>query len=242
MKIEIKEILDTNTIRVTTPDERWYLYPEDKTWKPSDSWVSQYVPAKQLAVWMAKKGFDEAEEYKRLRGDKGSITHHATEELARGIEVNHNDVFPDSEDNQREMNTEEWEAVWSFYRWCEEVKPKFLAHEKTVYCPEADTMGTLDHIVEIDNVKWLIDKKISNYIYLSHEVQISSYFHSEDVNTDKMAILQLGYNKNKKGWKFTEIEDKFDLFLAAKRFWAEENANKQPKQKDYPRSLKLKEK
>jgi len=241
MKIEIKEILDANTIRVTTPDERWYQYPKTKEWFASSTWISSYVPSKQLAVWMAKTGFDEAEVIKKEAGEKGSRVHKGLEILIGEGEVFHNDCFSDGEGNTKEITAEEYEAIMSFWSWANEVKPKFLASEKTIFNEKYQYAGTLDCMAEIDGQIYLIDFKTSANIYLSHEVQVSSYFHADDIKADKMAILQVGYGKNRKGYKFTEIENKFGLFLSAHSFWAEENLNKHPKQKDYPVSIKLKE-
>ena len=239
MKIEIKEILDANTIRVTTPDERFYQYPKTKEWFASSTWISSYVPSKQLARWMAKTGFDEAEVIKREAGEKGSRVHKGIEVLISGFEVFHNDSFSDGEGNNKEISAEEYEAIISFYDWVKEVKPKFLTSEKTIFNEEYKYAGTLDCMAEIGGQIYLIDFKTSANIYLSHEVQISSYFHADNIKADKMAILQVGYGKNKKFYKFTEIEDKFGLFLSAHSFWVEENLNKQPKQKDYAKSIKL---
>ena len=97
---------------------------------------------------------------------------------------------------------------------------------------------------------WIIDFKTSPNIWPSHEIQLSSYSHldidlkitAEEWANRKQAILQLGYNRNKiKKYKFTEIEDKFDLFLATQRIWANECSGIYPKQKDYPLSVQAKQ-
>ncbi len=238
MKIEYKEIKD-NIVRCTTTDERFYLETNSKTWYPSSTWIASYVPSKELAIWMAKKGFDEAELIKQEAGARGSRVHKAIEILSTGGEIKHNEALTDGEGNYAEISVQEYEAIISFVDWCKEVKPKFLATEQTVFNKELKYAGTLDAVVEIDGKKYILDYKTSANIYLSHEVQISSYLHADNIKVDGMAILQVGYNKNKKGYKFTELEDKFNLFLSAYSFWAEENLNKQPRQKDYPINLKL---
>lgn len=241
MKIEYKEILDANTVRVTTPDERWYLYPKTKEWLASSSWISSYVPSKELAIWMAKKGWDEAELIKQEAGARGSRTHKAIEILIGGGEIKHNEALTDGEGNSNEINVQEYENIISFNDWVKETKPEFLASEKTVFNEELKYAGTLDCIAKIGGITYLIDFKTSANIYLSHEVQLSSYLHADGVKADKTAILQLGYARNKKKFKFTETEDKFNLFLSAYSFWSEENLNKQPKQMEYPISIKLKD-
>jgi hypothetical protein len=77
------------------------------------------------------------------------------------------------------------------------------------------------------------------------EAQISAYkqaFKEMGRNTTgiKLAVLQLGYKKNKRGYKFTEIEDKFeDLFLPARKFWESATKNQSPKQYELPLELSL---
>jgi hypothetical protein len=52
-------------------------------------------------------------------------------------------------------------------------------------------------------------------------------------------ILQVGYKRNKHAWKETMIEDKFDLFLSAKKIWENEHGAEKPSQKDYPLELSI---
>ena len=54
-----------------------------------------------------------------------------------------------------------------------------------------------------------------------------------------LGILQVGYRRNKAGWKLTEVEDQFPLFLAAKQIWAKECEGVEPFKKDYPLSITL---
>lgn len=240
MKIEYKEFPDANTVRVTTTDERWYLHPEKKIWVPSSTWIGSYVPSKDLAIWMAKKGYDEAELIKREAGAKGSRVHKGIEILSTGGEVKHNDAFTDGEGEYKELTAEEYAAIISFKEWCEEAKPKFLYSERTVFNLKDNYAGTLDAMVELNGEIYILDYKTSADIYLSHQVQISSYYHADDIIADKMAILQLGYKRNKhKKYKFTEVEDCYDLFLSAQKFWATDNKDKKPLQKDFPISIKL---
>ncbi len=53
----------------------------------------------------------------------------------------------------------------------------------------------------------------------------------KDIN---LAILQVGYKRNKAMFKWNELEDKFKLFTHAKAIWANENENEKPKVRDYP--------
>ena len=50
----------------------------------------------------------------------------------------------------------------------------------------------------------------------------------------------MGYRLNKKQkFKFTEVPDKFRLFLAAREIWKNETAGIAPLQREYPLSLAL---
>lgn len=240
MKIEIKEIIDANTIRITTPNERWYRKLGEIKWRPSSTWICEFLP-KGIGFykWLAEKGWDEAIAIREAAGNRGSRVHHAIEELICGNIIGIEDVFPDSNNMQAGLDVEEWECVMSFHSWWMEAKPRLIAKEQIVFNDKEWYAGTLDLICEIGEKRWIVDFKTSQNIYLSHEVQISSYRHCDGIVVDKIGILQLGYRRNKKGWKFTEIQDNFNLFLAAKVLWAEENENKQPLQKDFPRKLSL---
>lgn len=239
MKIEIKKIKG-DIVQVTTTDERWYFDGDDPEPYTSSTWIASYVPSKELAIWMAKKGWDEAELLKQEAGARGSRVHKGVEILSLGGEVFHSDSFADGDGEIAELTVDEYESILSFKQWCDEVKPKFLVSEHTVFNKEHRYAGTLDAMCEIGGEIWLIDYKTSSDIYLNHRVQISSYFHADGIKADKMGILQLGVKRNKnKKWKFTEIKDKFDGFLHAKYFWNEANEDVHPKQKDYPKSIKL---
>jgi len=242
VKIEIKKTKDNNIIQITTLDERWYHILDVDKFVPSSTWICDYYP-KGIAFykWLAEHGWDEAEAIKNAAAEKGSKVHRAIEALLKGAEIHLNDVFPDSNGEQGELTVEEWEAIISFYDWWKEAKPRLITFEQVVYNEEQNYAGTLDLICEIEGEIWIVDFKTSQYIWPSHELQVSSYFHADEIKAQKMAILQIGYRKNKRGFKFTEVEDKFPLFLAAKQIWASENDGKQPKQKDYPQSLTLKE-
>jgi hypothetical protein len=94
---------------------------------------------------------------------------------------------------------------------------------------------------KLSGVNFIIDLKTGQHIWPSHELQVSAYSHSDSLiaNKPNTAILQLGYRKNKKRFKFTEVPDKFPLFLAARTIWENECSGDKPLQRDYPLSLTL---
>jgi len=72
--------------------------------------------------------------------------------------------------------------------------------------------------------------------YPSHEIQVSSSKEA-DPECEKIDILQVGYKRNKSGYKFTPIDPQFDVLLAAKRIWQKTEGVVIPKRL-YPLSLK----
>jgi hypothetical protein len=115
--------------------------------------------------------------------------------------------------------------------------------------------GTIDLVCEMDGDIWVIDFKTSQYIWPEYELQLSAYKHAlppikvvEEHGgkkirvakpVKKIGILNVGYKRNKNKWKFTEIEDKFDLFGAAQRIWFNEHGNERPSVRDYPEKVSL---
>ena len=245
MKKEIRNITeDGKMIQVTIADERWYIRTNEDgslTEFPSVSWISDHYP-KGIGFykWLANQGWDNAEDNLHAAGNRGSKVHEGIGLLLLGNELNIDDTLTNSETGQKEEITlEEWEAIMSFAAWHKEYKPKTLALETTVFSEEYKYAGTADYLCEINGEVWLIDFKTSKEVWPSHELQVSAYAHALPTKPQKLAILQVGYARNKNKWKLTELEDKFDLFLAARSIWANECGRMQPLKKEYPVSLSL---
>jgi hypothetical protein len=142
-----------------------------------------------------------------------------------------------------ELTIEEYECLYTFQRWFKTVKPQILQNEIVVWGD--GYAGTIDFVARINGELYIIDFKTGQSIWPSYELQLSAYKHAYEMenpmSVPKLAVLQLGYKRNKGGFKFTEIEDQYDLFVAAKRIWQKEHGNEAPSQKDYPLVLSLKE-
>jgi hypothetical protein len=242
MKME-RKIIDTerNIVQCTYEDERWYLV--EGVYLPSVTWICDFYP-KSIGFykWLANKGWNEAEGLKEAAGNKGSKIHQAINKLLTGGTIAHNETLLNHDTGRNEeITVEEYEAVISFAAWFKATKPKSLEMEKTVYHPEKLYAGTMDYLCEIAGEKWLIDFKSSQNIYSSHHVQVSAYKKCiEAEHPDcKLGILQIGYCRNKNKYKFNEIADCYDLFLASYKIWQSECAGIKPLQKDFPLTLTL---
>lgn len=260
MKKEIKDLLTIDgkkVYRITTPDSRWYGkeikneetgLPEIK-WLPSTTWIkSYYYTSPYLIKWIAKEGMTESERIKKEAGTRGDKIHQATENIDINGEIGIDDNYLNKETGEmEELTADELVAIQSYQRFIDEVKPELLANEMVVF--GENYAGTLDRIWNIPedgkNQIWIIDLKTSKSIWKDMILQVSSYSRAgidyeklgitkEDWDNRKLAILQLGYTRNKNGYKFTEIPDRYDLFELAYKVWAEENPDAKPKQKDFP--------
>jgi len=247
MKKEIRTVnKEKGILQVTTFDERWYAKPEtDKitglpvfTFVPSVTWIADHYP-KGIAFykWLANKGWDEAEVIKQAAADKGSKVHKAICALIDGgtIKIDSKLINPETE-KEEELTLEEYDAVMSFVEWHKEAKPKILDREFVVW--GNGYAGTVDLLCEINGEQFIVDFKTSQYIWPSHELQVSAYGATFE-KLPKLAILQLGYRLNKKKYKFTEIDFQMQEFMAAKLIWAKEQKGVEPKQKDYPLEISI---
>ncbi len=245
MKIELRTINEEKgIIQITTPDERFYAIPQqDLTYKyiPSVTWICESYP-KGIGFykWLANKGWEESVALKEAAGDKGSKVHHAISELINGNTVKMEDEFQNSDGIKQELTVEEYECLMSFKKWADDIKPQFIDTNITVFNEQQNYAGTIDVLCLIEGRLWVVDFKTSANIWPSHKLQVSAYKHALNTTNDLgLAILQLGYARNKNNYKFTEVEDCFDLFLSTYNIWYAENKNIQPKQKDYPIEIKL---
>lgn len=249
MKKTVKVVDEKRGIfQATSLDERWYtvMVQDEVTnlpkfdYYPSSSWVAGYdfMPP-GLLEWAKKNGI-ESDQIMLDAAARGSKIHHAIEKIIAGetIEMD-TKVFNGQSSQEEELTTEEWEILKTFVDWNNECTPMYLLSEKTVISKKHKYGGTLDAVVKIGDVTYLVDFKTSKSIYTSHRVQLSSYKHALIEETPKaenikLAILQVGYRLNRKGWKFTEIEDVFPRFLRDLETWKEENPNAKPRQIDLP--------
>ena len=197
--------------------------------------------------WLAEKGWDESQAIKSAAGDKGSKVHDAISAILQGEEVRIDSKFMNRTTEQlEELTLEECDAIKSFVDWKNAVNPVSIAWDITVFSEKYGYAGTIDYICKIDSKVYIIDFKTSQQVWPEYELQVSAYkkpfelaeFNLEgftEVSDINLAVLQIGYRKNKAGYKWNEIEDKFPLFLAAKTKSGRMNsADQTPKKKDYP--------
>ena len=242
-------------VQITTVSERWYARPveDPKTrlpiyqYVPSVTWICDFYP-KGIGFfkWLAEKGWDEAQALKEAGGNRGSKVHQAITALLDGLTVLMEDKFINSDGEPEDLTLEEYAAILSFASWfkglkAESSKLEVVGRELVVWNKDDNYAGTVDLVMRVNgDTLWLIDFKTSQSIYPGHILQVSAYKHAvKDWSGARLAILQLGYRRNKQGFKFTEVPDKFELFKSAQAIWAEETKGQSPLQRDYPVSISL---
>lgn len=242
MKIESRKIdSERGIVQITTTDSRWYHVGD--VFYPSVTWICHAGLPKGAGYerWLAEKGMDEAEAVKQAAADKGSKVHQAISDILNGKTINLDDKYSADGKEPEELTAIEWEAIMSFADWLNETQPEVLKVDYTLVNEKEGYAGTIDMKLKIGNDVWIVDIKTSKDVYLSHECQVSAYLEAdktEENPANKVAILQVGYARNKNKYKFTEIEPCYPIFQAAKDIWAKETTRKEPQQKDYPLELK----
>lgn len=243
-------------VQVTTYDERWYAKtsedPKTKlpiyTYVPSVTWVtSKYPKGVEFFKWLAKKGWDESQAIKEQAGSKGSAIHKGAEQLLAGETVKMDAEYTDPKTGQvRPLEVDEYYGIMTFMEWYKELCSKHtvevLASEVTVWNDEDNYAGTVDLVLKVDGKNVIVDLKSGQNTWPEHELQLSAYKRALDLagtEIHEIAILQVGYKRNKRGYKYTPMQYKYDLYLAAKLIWENECSNVTVHQRDYPVELSL---
>jgi hypothetical protein len=238
MKYETRLVdAEKGIVQITTEDERFYSKPVDGkvVYIPSVTWICGYLPkGVPFYKWLASKGWDESQAIMEEAGERGTMIHKAVEMLIAGQTVKYNTVI-----NDRELTADEYSAVMSFVAWYKEAQPEIYKSEFTVFSPDDRYAGTIDLLCKINKGWWVVDFKTGQSIWPSHEIQLTAYQHAIGEEGVQTAIVQLGYQRNKKHFKWTPIDDKWKLFNAAYDIWENECAGISPLQREYPLELTL---
>lgn len=257
MNIE-KRVIDQSRgiIQITSTDERWYLIDDETaqgfTYYPSITWILNYYPkGVEFYKWLASKGWDESQAIKEAAGSRGNKVHNAVSDILGGYEIRIDSKFKNNKGVEEELSTEECIAIMSFVSWLSDMKEagskvETVAYDMTLFNKKIGYAGTLDWLLRIDGELWIVDFKTSQNMYPSFALQVSAYkgalcetfkdhgLTMEEVKNLKLGILQLGYNRNKNKYKFTEVDDKFELFRHTKAIWEEHHGGESPKQIELP--------
>lgn len=249
MKFEIKDVTK-DIVRVTTQDERWYIKPvkgEDGlpqiAYLPSITWIASCYPkGTEFYKWLASTGWDEAKAIKESAGARGSKVHAAVEILLKEGEFSFTDTVTNPNTGEQEqLNSDEYECVMNFLAWYKETNPEILAVEEVFFNKEMGYAGTIDIRCKINGKPCIVDLKTSKDIRKDYIIQLTG--HKLAYDTPKVEhdiyVLQVGYRRNKKGFKMTEIEFNPGMFEIAYSIWKQEHDGERPLQREFPTKLSL---
>lgn len=247
-------IHNPNVKQVNFLDERFYT-DDHVIYYPSVTTVLQVYPkGKGFLEWLKKVGAS-ADDIVEEAGQQGTKVHDTIQSLCNGEQIFW------ATDAGAQFTELEWVMLNRFKEFFDIYKPKLIAVEVKLLCHAYKIGMTIDWVVEIDGVRWVIDHKSGKYIHPSHELQIAGYatfWNKEhpDLRVDRTGILHLqsttrgadksGKSIQGKGWKLiTEKDfgrtyyDAFRIYEHTRAIWDEENPNYKPKNLIYPDRLQL---
>jgi hypothetical protein len=241
MKPQIKKEVAPGIVQITLDPERWYaVEQEDGTEKyyPSATWILDqgYPKGYGFQRYLTTLGsWEQGQQILSAAGDRGSRVHAAIEQLLRHEPVNIFDVLPG---HNEQISAAEWKFVMSFVDWYNLIRPTIISVESTVVSEEHGYAGTADLYCvinkELNPAYLLVDWKTSSQIYDTHKCQLAAYAVAARENgsqVDHILIVRLG-SRHKIGYEVCDVIDVdhyFDLFLAAKKIWANEWGDTKPK-------------
>lgn len=186
-------------IKQTTIRGKRY-YTRGKSKYPSVTTILNYYPKGQgFYNWLMNMGTD-ANIIRDTAANKGTTTHKAVENYLNKIEQTIDD------------NTTK--CLEQFKNWMKDKDIKILGTEKFVINDEIGYAGTIDLILTINDIPYIIDIKTGKSIYTTHLLQLSAYKHT-GYEKYKTATLHLKPDK----CELAETEDIFDLFLSVKKIY-----------------------
>lgn len=105
-----------------------------------------------------------------IRAQRGTRVHAACEAFCKGESLEWFD-----EQGRQQYDDFEWGSIVRFVQWMEATKATVLATEMTVFSHAHRYAGTLDLIVEIEGMRYVVDIKTSKQVSDSHLLQVTGY-------------------------------------------------------------------
>ena len=250
---KIKRIVESDPTarQITILDSRYYQRKEG-IFYPSVTYVLSYFPKdKFFEGWMKDVGHN-ADIIMRRAGDEGTQVHKAIEDYLAGEEITWIDDF-----GNVKYKLEVWKMILKFADFWETHKPTLIESETHLFSDELKVAGTGDLVVEIGGELWLLDKKTSNNLHYTYDLQLSVYRQAWnelfDRKIDNTGILWLkastrGADKSGKkiqgqGWQLKptegEFEENLQIFKHLYEIFKVKNPDLKPYSEILPTSIKL---
>lgn len=256
-------LVDHEANRIAFLDSRFYRTPSGAFVPSVTTILEAYPKGAQFYEWLKKHGED-ADEIRDEAGRRGSVVHEATEILDLGGDLQLMDA-----DGSPRYKLSEWAMIERYVDFRTRFDAYIHAVETKLAVDHVPYAGTLDRVMTIGGITYLVDIKTSGSIWPSYWLQQAAYhnllhesraahriFGEDSIPEIRMAILWLNARtkgpRNVKGveimqgqgWQLVEqpgtTEHYLDLFEKTHGLWMAENASQQPRQTSYQLSLSVK--
>lgn len=202
----------------------------------STTFLNAYPQSEQLTQWIAENGWQESQRIKSDAGKAGTRIHTACDLLEEGKTLDE-DAYA----------LEEWFKIKTFVDFHHQYNPELIAKEIQVFSETHGYAGRLDRIYKIMGAYTVLDFKSSRNFHKHFPLQFSSYATAieemADIEIAQTAMLKLGDQRNKEGYKFAiypDWRDHFKVFLHVKATWEYDYEHPdRPPVIDVPSTLKL---
>lgn len=240
--------------QITVLDNRFYTN-DNKSYYPSVTTILEVYPKGFGFEQFLKDVGSNAKEIVERAAEQGSKVHAATEHLHTGSPLKWAD-----EEGKPIYTLKEWEMILKFKAFWDKYKPELIANEKSFCSESLGFGGTLDRVIMLAGVRFLVDIKTSNYLHKSHELQLAAYATLwNELNPsqpiEQTAILWLNASTRTEktdlekhiyqgsGWQLKCFDrhytDSFRIFQHTHALWKEENPVYKPLNQIYPDTITL---
>jgi hypothetical protein len=255
-------MVDEETGRIQFLDSRFYKAGKD-TYVPSVTTILESYPKGAAFLEWLKRNGEDSDEIRDEAGRSGSRVHKLTEEYDLGARITLM-----NEDGTPKYKLSEWAMFERYVAFRERYADRTEIHavEMNLVSAELGYGGTLDRLITIDGVTYLMDLKTSSAIHTPHWLQQAAYinllvktgaldelFAGRKLPQVVPAILHLnaktktdgkGDAKQGIGWQFLTSDkstaDLLRLFNCVRATWLEENATMRPRLTEYQLEHQLK--
>jgi len=241
--------IDPESKRVNMLDNRFYSRNQD--YYPSVTSILQFMPkGKFFETWLKDVGHN-ADIIAKKAADEGTQVHDAIEKYLKGEKIQWL-----NEEGYSNYSMDVWKLILKFHDFWTTYKPTLIESEIHLFSDQYKYAGTCDLVVEIDNVRWLLDIKTSNSIHTSMDLQLAAYAQAWnetfEEKIEKTGIIWLKSSKRGegkgdkiqgKGWEIYEptrtFEENLRLFNSIHELFKLEYPNPKPSSEQFPIEIQL---
>jgi hypothetical protein len=238
-----KFIIDLQARQLTMLDARFY-YDTNGEFVPSVTTILEAYPKDaHFFKWLKEVGTD-ADAIRDEAGRRGSVVHQLTEQYDAGEEVSLLNM-----DGNLQYKMLEWSMFERYVEFSNRFKPETIMSEQNFVNSFLGFAGTLDRVIKMNGLTYLIDIKTSNVIHDSYWLQLAAYrellLQNKGMEVDFVGILHLNAKTRTEGkigaiqgqgWQLIQQRDtakELSLFDKVRDLWLEQNKDAKPKKASY---------